>query len=336
MFHFNTELTRLFDIPHPVMLAPMGGAVGVELASAVANAGGLACLPLSWSSSRSVATSLKDMQSATTAKFGANLCLANPQDERLEVCLSHGVGFVHFFWGEAAPYVSRVHDAGCLVMQTVSDSEGARRAVDAGVDVLVAQGWEAGGHVRGEVATMALIPAVVSAAKGVPVIAAGGIANGRGLAAALCLGADGAMMGTRFLASKEADAHPDYVAEIISAGEHQTCCTPDLFNVGWSDAQHRALLTPFAQQWFADGKPDNATRARAGEVVAMTGATEVVAYQSATPRKTASGDIRSMSLWAGQSVGQVSRVASAASIVTATSSEAKSILSGFTSSMEGT
>ena len=134
-------------------------------------------------------------------------------------------------------------------MHTVGSAADAKRAIDAGVDIVVAQGWEAGGHVRGTVATMPLIPAVVDAVSPAPVVAAGGIADGRGLAAALALGAAGAWIGTRFLASNEASIHPRYRERILQANEADTIYLEDLFDVRWPNAPHRTLRNQIVQTW---------------------------------------------------------------------------------------
>jgi nitronate monooxygenase len=140
--------------------------------------------------------------------------------------------------------------------------------VECGVDVVIAQGSEAGGHVRGKVATMPLIPAVVDAVGPVPVIAAGGIADGRGLAAAMALGASGAWIGTRFLASNEAVIHPHYRERIFRATENDTVYLEELFDIGWPKAPHRVLRNSTVAAWEAAGRPVTGQRPGEGQVVA--------------------------------------------------------------------
>ena len=149
------------------------------------------------------------MKSLTDKPFAVNLILDFPQEERSKLVYEQ-VPVISFFWGDPGDLVARAKAGGAMVMQTVGTAEEAKVAVRYGVDVVVAQGWEAGGHVWGTIATMALVPAVVDAVTPVPVVAAGGVADGRGLAAALALGASGAWIGTRFLASEEATIHPHY------------------------------------------------------------------------------------------------------------------------------
>ncbi|TMJ80640.1 MAG: nitronate monooxygenase [Alphaproteobacteria bacterium] len=188
----------------PIVEAPIGGAVGPALAAAVCNAGGLGMLVLWRADADTMRRQIREMHTLTSRPFGVNLVLDFPQEERLAVCLEERVPIISFFWRDPSHLVPRAKEGGAIVMHTVGSAADARRAVDAGVDVIVAQGWEAGGHVRGSVATMPLVPAVVDAVSPAPVVAAGGIADGRGLAAALALGAAGAWIGTRFLASNEA------------------------------------------------------------------------------------------------------------------------------------
>ena len=147
---------------------------------------------------------IRETRELTGRPFGVNLNLDFPQEERLAVCLEERVPVISFFWRDPSLLVSRAKAGGAAVLHSVGSVAEARRAVDCGVDVVVAQGWEAGGHVRGTVATLPLVPSVIDAVAPTPVVAAGGIADGRGLAAVLALGADAAWIGTRFLASTEA------------------------------------------------------------------------------------------------------------------------------------
>src|SRR5262245_34418412 len=213
---FDTAFCRLVGIPLPIVQAPIGGLSVPELAAAVSNAGGLGTLALTWTDPDAIVARLDRMRQLTDRPYGVNLILDHAQDERLRPCLEAGVRVVSFFWGDPAPYVERVHAAGAIVTLSVGDVDEAVRAVDAGVDVIVAQGWEAGGHVRGEVSTMVLVPAVVDAVAPIPVVAAGGIADGRGLAAVLALGASAGWLGTRFVMSNEAPALARY-RELLAA-----------------------------------------------------------------------------------------------------------------------
>lgn len=243
------------------------------------------------------------------------------------MCLDEGVPVISFFWRDPAALVARAKAGGATVLHTINSAIAAKHAVDCGVDVIVAQGWEAGGHVRGTVATMPLVPAVVDAVSPVPVVAAGGIADGRGLAAALALGAAGAWIGTRFLASHEAAIHPRYRERLLEANENDTIFLESLFDIRWPDAPHRTLRNRTVEVWEAAGRPPSGRRPGEGEVIATSRSTgPIVRYQSCTPGTDTDGDIDALSLWAGQSVGLVAKVQSASDIVREIADEARAIL----------
>jgi NAD(P)H-dependent flavin oxidoreductase YrpB (nitropropane dioxygenase family) len=308
----------------PIVQAPMGGASCPALAAAVSNAGGLGMLALSWHPGAALRAHVQQTRALTDKPFGVNLVLEWPQHDRLAACLEEGVRIVSFFWGDPAPYVEQVKSAGALTISTVASAAEARAAVAAGVDVVVAQGWEAGGHVRGEVATMPLVRAVVEAVGDTPVLAAGGIADGHGLAAALALGAGGVWIGTRFLASEEVAIHPDYQQRLLAADETSTVHT-GLFDIGWPGAPHRVLRNSTIEAWEAAGRPAT-DRPGEGEVLARGAFGSMVRYASTTPGPEASGDIEALSLWAGQSVGRVHKVQPAGEIVSEIAREARDVL----------
>jgi nitronate monooxygenase len=205
----------MLGIKQPIVLAPM---VAVpRLAAAVSNGGALGMLTLTWSDD--VGAVVRETAALTARPFCGNLVLTEDRHRRLDQALDAGLRIVSFFMGDPSGYVQRVHDAGGIVMHTVGTAEEARRAVASGVDVVVAQGWEAGGHVGGTVATLPLVPAVVDAVWPVPVIAAGGIGDARGVAAVFALGAQAAWLGTRFPLAEEMPIHEDYRRRLIAAAE---------------------------------------------------------------------------------------------------------------------
>jgi NAD(P)H-dependent flavin oxidoreductase YrpB (nitropropane dioxygenase family) len=323
----QTPLCKRLGIELPIIQAPMGGAVGPALAAAVSNAGGLGML-VPWRADLAIVRQqIRETRSLTSRPFGINLNLEFPQQERLEVALDEGVRIISFFWRDPAALVPLAKAAGATVLHTVGTAIAARRAVDCGVDVIVAQGWEAGGHVRGRVATLPLIPVVVDAVSPVPVVAAGGIADGRGLAAALALGAAGAWIGTRFLASREAAIHPRYRELLFAACEDDTIFVDELFDVTWPKAPHRVLRNKTVEAWEAAGCPPSGKRPGEGEVIATSKTVgSIVRYRSYTPGPDAEGDIEAMSLWAGQSVGLVSKLQPAGDIVREIAEQAKATL----------
>src|SRR5437868_4791371 len=327
MQRMKTALCTRLGIEFPIIQAPMGGAVGPALAAAVSNAGGLGMLVLWRANEEAMRRQIKEVRALTSRPFGINLNLDFPQEERLAICLEEGVPIISFFWQDPSALVPRAKSGSAIVMHTVGSAADAKRAVDCGVDIVVAQGWEAGGHVRGTVATMPLIPAVVDAVSPTPVVAAGGIADGRGLAAVLALGAAGAWIGTRFLASHEAAIHTRYRERLLEANESDTVYLENLFDVGWPNAPHRTLRNQTVDVWEAAGRPSSGKRPGQDEVIATSRSIgPIVRYQSYTPGSDAEGDIDAMSLWAGQSVGLVLRLQSARDIVHEVVDEAQLIL----------
>jgi Nitronate monooxygenase len=175
-----TPFCQRLGLTAPVVQAPVGGATTPELAAAVSNAGGLGMLAMSWTPVGAVRERIRATRALTDRPFGVNVVLEWDQHERVRACAEESVAVVSTFWGDPRPYVDAIHAGGALHAHTVGCAEEARRAVEAGVDVVVAQGWEAGGRVWGKVATLALVPAVVDAVRPVPVLAAGGVAMDAG------------------------------------------------------------------------------------------------------------------------------------------------------------
>lgn len=322
----RTPLCDLLGIEAPVVLAPMGGAVTPTLAAAVSNAGALGMLPLSWTPPEEIATIVDETRQQTEHPFGVNLGLAWDQRERLASALTVGVRIVSFFWGDASGLISEAREADATVFVTVGTADEGRAAAAAGANVIVAQGWEAGGHVWGTVSTLALVPRVVDAVAPVPVVAAGGIADGRGLAAVLALGAVGAWVGTRFLAATEAAIHPDYRRRILAAGEADTFYGT-LFDRGWPDAPHRTLRNSTVDLWEQGGRPASGSRpGEDDEPASRPDGSPINRYASSTPTAGMKGDVEPLPHWAGQGVGLVMREESAADIVQGLVTEAEDVI----------
>ena len=287
----------------------------IPLAAAVSNAGALGMVTLTWSAD--VGAVVRETAALTARPFGGNFVLTSDHHRHLDQALEAGLRIVSVMWGDSSSYVKAVHDAGGIVLHTVGSAEEARRAVASGVDVIVAQGWEAGGHVWGTVATLPLVPAVVDAVTPVPVIAAGGISDARGVAAVLALGAQAAWLGTRFLLATEMPIHEDYRRALIAAAETDPQWYPNLYDVGWPDSPHRALRNSTAEAWEAAGRPPDAQRPGEGDVIAHFASGEaIVRYEPAPPMIGTTGDIEALSMWAGQGVALARQPQSAADIVT--------------------
>jgi NAD(P)H-dependent flavin oxidoreductase YrpB (nitropropane dioxygenase family) len=326
MTMLRTQLADLLGISLPIVQAPIGSASCPQLAAAVSNAGGLGMLALSWHGLEAARHSIRKTRTLTDRPFGVNLVLQWDQAERLEACLEERVLVVSFSWGDPKPYLTRTSSANVKVMHTVASAAEAQRVADLGVDVIVAQGWEAGGHLQGQVATMALVPRVVDAVAPIPVVAAGGIADGRGLAAALALGAQGAWIGTRFLASEEARSHSEYRRLILQAQETDTVYT-GLFDGGWSNAPHRVIENSTVANWKSAGSPPVGKRPSEGAVVARTKSGDLIhLYDDAIPLASMTGDVERLALYAGQSVGLVHDIKNASAIVHEIAEEARSVL----------
>ena len=220
----ETRLTALLGIEHPVMLAGMGGVSYSALVTAVSEAGGFGCLGASTMDDERLVREMSAVREATARPFGVDLLTAMPGSLVGQVELVIAGGATVFVAGLGVPdqVVELCHAHGLLVVNMCGKVDHARRARDAGCDLVVAQGTEAGGH-TGQVAPLPLVPQVVDAVgDAIPVVAAGGIVDGRGLAAALALGADGVWMGTRFIASPEARSVSGYKDALLAAREDAT------------------------------------------------------------------------------------------------------------------
>jgi enoyl-[acyl-carrier protein] reductase II len=220
----KTRLTEALGIDHPVMLAGMGGVSYAPLVTAVSEAGGFGCLGASTMSNERMVTEIAAVRNATDKPFGVDLLTAMPGDlvGQVEQIIEGGASVFVAGLGVPADVVDLCHRHDVLVINMCGKVDHARRALDAGCDIVVAQGTEAGGH-TGLVATMPLVPQIVDAVGAqIPVVAAGGIFDGRGLAAALSLGADGVWVGTRFIATPEARAVSGYKDALVRTREDGT------------------------------------------------------------------------------------------------------------------
>ncbi len=315
----ETALTERLGLDHPIVQAPIGSASTPALAAAVADAGGLGLLAVTWRDPEDTRQCLEATRAQTDGVVGANIVVDDaaaetPTERHVEACLQAGVDVVSLSFGSAAPFLDRLHDAGVTVIQTVDSAEGARDAVAAGVDVVVAQGWEAGGHVQSDVATMPLVPRVVDAVPDTPVVAAGGIGDGRGIAGALALGADGAWLGTRFLATAEANVHETYRERVTDADETETVYGT-IFDEGWPGVPHRVLENETTEAYSEAGRPAE-DRPGEGDVVARgPDGTPVTRYEDSLATPEVDGDPAALPLYAGQSAGLAEEVDSAADVV---------------------
>jgi NAD(P)H-dependent flavin oxidoreductase YrpB (nitropropane dioxygenase family) len=314
----RTRITELLGIQHPIIAAGMGPDItGPDLVAAVSDAGAFGLLQAQLARPGIFRDEIRRTRDLTGKPFGVNLLLQFPVEQHLAVCLEEKVTAISFFWGDPSPYVNRVHDAGVLVMHQVGSVEDARRSADAGVDIIIAQGVEAGGHVAGEISTLVLVPLVVDAISPTPVAAAGGIADARGMAAVMALGAEAAVLGTRFLMTTESRAHPTYKQKLIGAAADDTVRTI-LFGYGWPNAPHRTLRTAFVNEWL--GKEQQGQESRPDEPVVghtLIAGREIPIqrFMGIPPNVHSTGDIELRGLLAGQGVGLIHDIKSAGDIV---------------------
>jgi NAD(P)H-dependent flavin oxidoreductase YrpB (nitropropane dioxygenase family) len=314
----ETAFTELVGCRLPIQLAAMGGGVTTpELVVAVSRAGGLGMLQRG--GTRPLAERIAEIEDARAGPFGVNFVPALGQGERDEIELAASrARLVEFFWADPDPeVVALVHAGGALAGWQVGSVDEARRAADAGCDLVVAQGVEAGGHVRGTVALLPLLAEVLEAVS-VPVVAAGGIASARSMAAVLAAGASAVRIGTRFLATSESGAHPDYVAALLASGQTDTVLTT-AFGVGWPDAPHRVLASAVAAAEALDDETVGA--------LDVNGEPQPLPRLAArTPTREVTGTVEAMALYAGEGVGLLTEIEDAGSLVRELAEGAEALL----------
>ena len=324
--HLTTELCELLGIEHPILQAPIGSATSPELAAAVSNAGGLGMHAMTWLQMPAIRDRVARTRELTNRPFGGNFVLAFPVGEKLQSCLDLGVPVISTAWGDPGEFRHAIALAGAFHIHSCGSVAEAKQAADAGVDAVIAQGWEAGGHVLGTTGSMALIPAVVDAIRPLPVIAAGGVGDGRGLAAAMVLGAQAVSVGTRFLVASEAHTHEAYRASLIAAAPDDAEYTL-AFDGGWPGAPHRALVNSTMTSWDQAGRPTAPNRPGEGDVIAIDAhGSAHHRYEDLMPLPGMTGDLEAMAMYAGQSVGLVREVLPAADIVARLVAEAEAAL----------
>ena len=314
----RTAICDLFGIQHPIVLGGMGAPnTSPEIVAAVCNAGGLGVLGCSGRSAGEVGDLVRRIRELTDHPFGLNLLLFMDERETLQAMVEARPRVLSFAWprpDQPLPEIfSSSHAAGAKVMHMVSQASEAARAARAGADVIVAQGSEGGGHV-GTMGSLALVPQVVDAVRPTPVVAAGGIADGRGLAAALALGAAGALLGTRFVASVEAPQAQWAKEAIIGSDGHDTDLTeiPDIITGRvWPGAFGRAWRNDLIRRWAGREWEVRQRRGEIGEAVAAA---------------RAAGDAQGVPLLFGQDAGLITSIEPAADIVARIVREAEAVI----------
>jgi nitronate monooxygenase len=322
----RTPLCRELGIKYPIFSVGFGSAAVPELAAAVSNAGGFGVLGMSGMEPAEIGERISRTHRLTRLPFGANLIIDEEGEEDRALLLDEvaavadaGATAVVLFWGNPAPYVEQARGTGLRVLIQVGSLEEALAAAEAGVDAVIAQGIEAGGHVRGTTSIWELLPATADAIKPVPVLASGGIGDGAGVARALRLGAQGVSLGTRFVASDEAWLHPGYKQRIVQSKAEDTVYN-ELYDVWWPRAPHRTLRNKTFAEWDAAGRPPSGQRPGEGTSIGKrqlsTGVVqEWPRYAIGTAPPDFDGDIEYAPLWAGESCTVVNDIKPAGEIV---------------------
>ena len=314
----QTRLTELLQIEHPVMLAGMGGVSYHTLVAAVSEAGGFGCMGAGAMTDDIMVEEIRLVRESTDKPFGVDLLTAMPADlpAQVEMIIAGGASVFVAALGVPTAVIAMCHEAGVLVANMCGKVDHARKAVDAGCDLVIAQGTEAGGH-TGKVATMPLVPQIVDAVGAdVPVAAAGGIFDGRGLAAALTLGADGIWVGTRFIATPEARSVPFYKDRLLAAREDQT-----VISRAYSGKTMRVIAGTYTDQW----EKERAAELQPFPMQMMTSVSEGALHMGGN-EQTEGVDPERECYPAGQGVGAIDSLVPAGEVVRGFVADAEKIL----------
>jgi NAD(P)H-dependent flavin oxidoreductase YrpB (nitropropane dioxygenase family) len=337
----RTPLCDVLGIEVPILSVGFGWGATPELAAAVSNAGGLGVLGLRVPRDEAIAR-ISKTRALTPRPFGGNLIISTfesrhvTEEQRavkraqIDVAFEQRIPVLVLFWGDPAPFVAPARDAGTKLVVQVGSLDELERAVRAGVDAVIMQGLEAGGHVKATRSLWEMLPEAVRIAGRTPVLASGGIGDGAGIARAFRLGAQGVSLGTRFVASAEASVHQHYKDRVVNARSEDTVYTPDLYDVGWRDAPHRTLKNKTFATWDAAGRPPSGSRPREGEVIGHMPVPwtnfEWHRYESGMMLPTFDGDPEDAPMWAGESVDRINDIKPAGDIVRELAREAEDAL----------
>ena len=295
-------LMSKFGLKYPVLQAPSGGQ---ELAAAISNAGAIGAFAL-WRTSADVArTNVERMRTLTKKPFIVNYVLTF-EPESLPAALEAGAPIVQFSWGVPTPAMTAdIRKAGASFGVQVATPDGARAAVDAGAVYLVAQGVEAGGHVQSSTPLKDLLPRVLAEAGDVPVLVAGGMSTGAQMRRAMLDGAAGVLMGTRFMATQESNAHAEYKNALMHSKAGDAALSV-CFSDSWESATHRCLRNGTLTRWEAAGCPPKGRRPGEGDVVATgLNGRKAMRYSIALPQKDMTGMVTDLAMYAGQGVDDI-------------------------------
>jgi NAD(P)H-dependent flavin oxidoreductase YrpB (nitropropane dioxygenase family) len=328
----TTRFNQAYGVQHPIAAAGMafagmvpGFTIAASEAGIMGSFAGVGLMPPSI-----LASMLAGVAAGTKKPYHVNFITIYTEDAHIELCAALKVSAVSFHWGTPKPHwVTMLHTAGVKVWEQVGSVKAAQIAVDTGVDCVIAQGSEAGGHNYGELPTFALIPAVRDRIGDTMLLAAGGIADGRGLAAALALGADGAWIGTRFVATTEANIHQQYKNRLVQAEGSDTVRTR-IFGKHHPDFNPiRVLRNRVVREWHErepEVPSDNSGQAIIGAMDMFGVRTDLHKFTNLVPTPTAEGDFDELPLLAGQGVGLIHSISPIREVVDQIIDDASQIL----------
>jgi NAD(P)H-dependent flavin oxidoreductase YrpB (nitropropane dioxygenase family) len=327
----NTRITREYGIKYPIISAGMAFIAQPSLAAAVSNAGGMGMLGCGMVPPEGLRQLIQQTREQTPHPFGVDLITDFVNDDHIEICLQENVPVVVFFWSLPTPaWVSRLQDLGSKVWMEVGSLVEADQAKQLGVDAIVAQGQESGGHNRAEASTFSVVPAICRKVNPIPVIAAGGIVDGKSLVAALALGAEAGWCGSRFLASVEAHAHPEYKERVLRSSVEDTVRTT-LFGPEWPGHLMRVIRNRVINQWQgreAEVDPSQYADEIIGTTLLAGQTIPLPKFSVLLPTPATTGDFEEMAMTAGESIGNIHDLQPAGVIVENMVAEAVQIIHG--------
>jgi enoyl-[acyl-carrier protein] reductase II len=317
----KTRITEQYGLKVPFINAGMAFVATAPLVRAVCSAGGMGMLGSAAMPPDVLQAAIRDIKAVDPASYGITIIARFSAIEHIEVCIEEKVPVVVFFWDDPPDdWLSRLRTGGSHIWFQVGSVAEARAARRRGAQALVVQGSEAGGHNRAGAATFSLLPAVIDAIDSIPVVAAGGIADGRAVAAALALGAEAVWVGTRLIASFEANAHPEYKNRVVAAGVEDTA-RHLIFGPEFPDASTRGLRNRIVREWERRDDPPPYKVVSESELPVIGQARfygqefPMKRFCGFPPTPQFTGDLEEMSLLAGESVGQTKRLMSVADII---------------------
>ncbi len=324
----NLPLSRLLGCRYPILQAGMGGVARASLAAAVSNAGGYGCLGMVREPPSLIIREIARVRELTDKPFAVNLIPTATDPalfaEELDACTESNIDTVVFFWNVSAEAIARAKSAGMKVLYQVGSVTDAKAAEAAGADAIIAQGVEAGGHVRGSVTSLVLLPQVVSAVN-VPVIGSGGFASGASLVAALALGAQGIHCGTVFLATAESFAHDLHKLNVVKAHSEDTLHT-DAFAINWPPHSPVRVLRNDMTRTISEQPFGHIANAIPRVQIAEEEGRPIYRWSTDSPLQSMTGELDQLAQFAGQVSGQIASVANAGELVTAMVREAEEVL----------